>query len=164
MQINIIAAVPRNRVIGRNGTLPWSLPKDWNYFLDTVKGHVSIMGKTCFDEFAAGPAFPAIVVSRTLIEAGKTPPHTNLASSYEEALDIARNQGVNEVWILGGQRIYTEALATADKLYITRIDAEYDGDTLFPEWDKHFSVCESRVEDEDNGVQLAFEVWSKAQK
>ncbi|OQR83973.1 hypothetical protein ACHHYP_14067 [Achlya hypogyna] len=162
MQIKIIAAVPRNRVIGRNGQLPWSLPKDWNYFLSQVKGHVSIMGRTCLEEFAAGPDFPVIAVSASLVKAGKRQPYVTFVSSYADALTEARSRCIDQVWILGGERIYTEALNDAHKLYITRIDDEFDGDTFFPEWDKLFTKLESQVPDEDNGIKLDFEVWSKA--
>ncbi|OQS03791.1 hypothetical protein THRCLA_03916 [Thraustotheca clavata] len=161
MQINIIAAVPRNRVIGCNGKLPWSLPKDWAYFLSKVKGHTSIMGRVCFGELNPNEDFPSIVVSQSLANTGKGMPYVEFTTSYKDALEIARKQQLDQVWIIGGQRIYEEALEHADKLYITRINNEYEGDTIFPEWEKYFTVLESRTIDTEKGIELAFEVWAK---
>jgi len=133
MKITLIAAVAENRVIGRDGGLPWRLPDDLRRFKQRTEGHIVIMGRRTYESLAAPlPDRPAIVVSRN------RDLHTHeatLANSLDEALDIARGRGEDEVFILGGSEIYALALPLADRLELTVVHAEIEGDTYFPEFD-----------------------------
>ncbi|KAG9402328.1 hypothetical protein AC1031_006951 [Aphanomyces cochlioides] len=163
MRINIIAACDRNRVIGRRGTLPWSIPRDWQYFLDKTQGQTTIMGRVSANEYPTNESRPVIVISPSWFAQSKAAPFTDVAKSYNHALDIAREKQLHEVWICGGETIYKESLATADKLFLTRVDLEVEGgDTWFPEWEHEFDQLDSREECEENGIRFAFEVWSKS--
>ncbi|KAF0685028.1 Aste57867_23057 [Aphanomyces stellatus] len=160
MQIYIIAACARNRVIGINGTLPWSIPRDWAYFLGKVKGHMSIMGRVSAQEYPIGPDHPAIIVSRSMAQEKRE--HVDIVSSYKEAIALAEAKQLPEVWICGGASIYEESLATAHKLFLTRVELDVDGDTRFPAWQQHFDVLESREEYDEDNIRFAFEVWTKS--
>ena len=133
MKITLIAAMAENRVIGRDGGLPWRLPDDLRRFKRRTQGHVVIMGRRTYESLAAPlPNRPAIVVSRSRdLDTGEA----TLANSLDEALDIARGRGEDEVFILGGSEIYAMALPLADRLELTVVHAEIEGDTYFPEFD-----------------------------
>jgi len=133
MKITVIAAVAENRVIGRDGGLPWRLPDDMRRFKQRTKGHVVIMGRRTFESLAAPLSDrPAIVVSRNRdLDTGEA----TLANSLDEALGIARGSGEAEVFILGGSQIYAMALPLADRIELTVVHAEIEGDTYFPEFD-----------------------------
>ncbi len=133
MKITLIAAMAENRVIGRDGGLPWRLPDDLRRFKQRTLGHVVIMGRRTYESLAVPlPDRPAIVVSRNRdLDTGEAA----LANSLGEALDIARGRGEDEVFILGGSEIYALALPLADRLELTVVHAEIEGDTYFPEFD-----------------------------
>ena len=133
MKITLIAAVAENRVIGRDGGLPWRLPDDLRRFKQRTLGHNVIMGRRTFESLAAPlPDRPAIVVSRSReLEI----PGATVANSVDEALDIARGRGEDEVFILGGSEIYAIALPLADRLELTVVHADIQGDTYFPKFD-----------------------------
>lgn len=137
MKISLIAAVAKNLVIGKNNDLPWHLPDDMKYFMNTTKGHHCIMGRKNYDslpeKFRPLPNRTNIVVTRqTKLQA----PGCVVVHTLEHALEVARNNGETETFIIGGAEIYRAALAVADSLYITEIDAIIDGDTFFPEFNK----------------------------
>ncbi|ETW02520.1 hypothetical protein H310_06016 [Aphanomyces invadans] len=162
MQINVIAACARNRVIGINGTLPWSIPRDWQYFLDKTDGRTCIMGRISAEEYPTNANRPVILISKSWHAKGKSAPHTEVATSYSHALDLAAARNLPEVWICGGATIYEASLASAHKLFLTRVELDVAGDTFFPPWQHYFDVLESRDEHDDNGTRFAFEVWTKS--
>jgi dihydrofolate reductase len=129
--IQVIAAVARNRVIGNGNQLPWRLPADLKRFKALTMGHVLIMGRKTFDSIGrALPGRTTIVITRdpTWKREG-----VEVAHSLDEALAIA---GAREVFIAGGAEIYAQSLARADRLQLTVIDADFEGDARFPEWDE----------------------------
>jgi len=133
MKITLIAAVAENRVIGRDGGLPWRLPDDLRRFKQRTLGHNVIMGRRTYESLAAPlPNRPAIVVSRSR---DLDIPGATVANSVDEAINIARGRGEDEVFILGGSEIYAIALPLADQLELTIVHAEIEGDTYFPEFD-----------------------------
>lgn len=133
MIISLIAALAKNRVIGKNNDLPWRLPDDMKYFMETTKGHCVIMGRKNYDslphKFRPLANRTNIVVTRqqNFEAAGCIVVH-----SIEDALNVARQQKEVEVFVMGGAEIYSQALPVANRLYLTEIDAEIDGDTFFP--------------------------------
>lgn len=131
MELAIIVARAKNGVIGVNNTLPWRLPEDLKHFKNTTLGHPIIMGRNTWQSL--GKALPGrrnIVVSRNPdFEAEGA----EVFSSLEDAIDACA--GLDQVFIIGGAQIYDEALAYVDKLIITEVDIEVDGDAFFPNID-----------------------------
>lgn len=137
MIISLIAALTRNQVIGVNNDLPWHLPDDMKYFMQTTKGHHVIMGRKNYDsipeKFRPLPNRTNLVVSR---QKGLTLPHCTVVHSIEAAVEIARKAGETELFIIGGSAIYQLGLPLANRLYLTEIDTELHGDTYFPTFHK----------------------------
>lgn len=137
MTISLIAALTRNRVIGRNNDLPWHLPDDMKYFMQTTKGHHVIMGRKNYDsipeKFRPLPNRTNIVVTR---QVGLKLPNCTVVHSIEEAVSIARNAGEKELFIIGGAAIYELGMPLAGRLYLTEIEATLNGDTYFPDFQK----------------------------
>lgn len=134
MTISMIAALSKNRVIGRNNDLPWRLPDDMKYFMQTTKGHHVVMGRKNYEslplKFRPLPNRTNIVVTHQL---NFQAPGCIIVRSIDAAIEIAAEAGESELFMIGGAQIYEQALQKADRLYLTEIDAEVDGDTYFPE-------------------------------
>lgn len=128
-RLSIIVAVARNGVIGKNNTLPWHLPADMAFFKKTTTGHTIVMGRKNYQDI--GRPLP----NRRNIVLSTNPdfdaPGCEVVNSFNEM--IARTCDDQEVYIIGGAALYTAALAIADKLLITKIDADIEGDVFFPE-------------------------------
>ena len=129
MRISIIVAAAENNVIGGNNRLLWRLPNDMKWFKAITTGHTVIMGRKTYDSM--GRALPNrrnIIISRdtTLRIEG-----VEVANSLEDALRRAADE--DEVFIIGGGEIYKQAWDKADKLYLTRVHTEQEGDTYIPE-------------------------------
>jgi dihydrofolate reductase len=137
MIISLIAALSKNRVIGKDNDLPWHLPDDMKYFMQTTKSHHVIMGRKNYqsipEKFRPLPNRTNIVVTRQL---NFNAPNCTVVNSIEAALEIARYNNEHEVFIIGGAEIYNQGLTSANKLYLTEIEAEIDGDTYFPNFNK----------------------------
>lgn len=132
MRVSIIVAVADNGVIGREGDLPWRLSSDLKRFKALTMGHHLLMGRKTFDSIGTAlPGRTSVVISRGQPQ---LPPGVCLAHSLEEAVGMARANGDDEAFIAGGAEIYAQALALADRLYLTRVHTESMGDTLFPPW------------------------------
>lgn len=133
MIVSAIVAAAKNNVIGKDNQIPWYLPADLAYFKKTTLNHYVIMGRKCYD--SVGRPLP----KRTNIVVTRDPFFTAegviVAHSMEEALGIAFDGGETEVFILGGGHIYRESLDIWDKLYLTEVDIEPEGDVYFPEID-----------------------------
>lgn len=133
MKLSLIAAMDRNRVIGKDGDMPWDLPADLRYFRSTTAGKPVVMGRRTFESIGRPlPKRRNIVISRQL----KALPGCDVFDSLDTALDILKNTETahDEIMIIGGATLYTQTLPQADRLYLTLIDAEFDGDTFFPAW------------------------------
>jgi len=132
MAISIIAAVAKNNVIGNKGKLPWHLPKDMAYFMKTTKNHPVIMGRKTFESIGKKPLPERTNIIVTRQEAYPAP-GCLVAHSLEEALFYASiSSYAEDIFIIGGSSMYEEGLTFAEKLYITEIDHEFEGDTFFP--------------------------------
>lgn len=135
MKLSLIAALDKNRVIGKNNDLPWKLPDDMKYFMDTTMGFPVIMGRKNFDSipprFRPLPGRTNIVLTRKkdFKADGVLVAHSSL-----EALEMAKKLNQQETFVIGGSEIYNLFLDLADRLYLTEIDAEVQGDTFFPEF------------------------------
>jgi dihydrofolate reductase len=127
----MIAAVGRNGVIGNGPQIPWHLPEDFRFFSRTTMGHVLVMGRRTFESIGrALPGRRIIVVTRQL---SWSHPDVELAHSLEEGLAMARS--AEEIFVAGGGEIYAEAMPLAERLLVTEVDLEPEGDVFFPQID-----------------------------
>lgn len=160
MIISAIAAMSSNRVIGRDGDLPWDLPRDMRFFMRTTTGHHVIMGRTNFACMGYRPLRNRvnIVLSRDpfFITSSAVVLH-----SVEEALAYAHEAGETEAFIIGGGQIYAQSLPYLDKIYLTEVITELPGDTYFPELDPgewELASSEYFDADEKNAFAMRFDV------
>jgi dihydrofolate reductase len=134
MIISAIAALSKNRVIGKNNDLPWRLPDDMKFFMETTKGHHVIMGRKNYDslheKFKPLPNRTNIVITR---QENFKAPGCIVLHDVEEGLELAENNSEKECFIIGGAEIYRLALPFTTRLYLTEIHAEIEGDTYFPD-------------------------------
>jgi dihydrofolate reductase len=137
MIISHIAAMARNRVIGRNNDLPWKLPDDMKFFMNTTKGHHVIMGRKNYDSlhdrYKPLPNRTNIVVTR---QKTFNAPGCIVVNSIDDAISIARNNNESEAFIIGGAEIYKLSFPVTSRIYLTEIHAEVQGDTYYPEFNK----------------------------
>ena len=156
--INIIVACDRNKLIGKNGKLPWHIKEDWDYFLETTQNGTLIMGRHCYTEFQEHAK------DRTVIALSRNPkiefPYAHKANSLVESLAMA-GEFNQTAWICGGREIYEEALGLADHLYLTEIKAEFSGDVYLPPWEKYFSKEISSKSIQTDTVELVFRILAK---
>lgn len=148
IRLCLIWAMARNRVIGRGNTLPWRLRSEMQYFKHTTMGKPVIMGRKTFESFASPlPGRTNILLTR---DVGYTAAGVTVVTTLDEALEVAAAQcfidGQSEMLVIGGTEIYALALPTADRLYMTEVLADVDGDTFFPEFDQTAWRETSRVE------------------
>ena len=142
MRLPIIAAMARNRVIGRDNRLPWRLPADWRRFNRLTMGHHLIMGRKTFESI--GRPLPGRISIVLTGQSSYAPPGIQVASSLEEALRLARDD--DEVFVGGGAGVYRQTLARADRMYLTLIPQDFEGDTYFPRYDEsHWEVRQREV-------------------
>lgn len=131
MIVSLIAAMSENRVIGRDGTLPWKLPDDMKFFMRTTTGHTIIMGRKTWESFpGALPGRRHIVITRQPDYAAEG---AEVVGSLDEALRLAA--GEEEVFVIGGGEIYAQAMGRAQRIYLTLVHAEVQGDAVFPRID-----------------------------
>ena len=132
--INIIAAVAKNRVIGNHGHIPWHIPEDMAYFKNLTTNNIIIMGRKTYEEI--GKPLPNrfhIIISHTKIFSGD---NLLTANSLAQAITFAKNFANNqEIFLCGGQAVYTQGLQYAERTYLTEINKNYQGNIFFPEFD-----------------------------
>lgn len=162
----LMVAMSRNRVIGRNNKLPWYLPEDLKYFKRTTLGKPIVMGRKTFESIGRPlPGRANLVVSRNQAwEAPGVRVLHNLKAAYESAEAQAEIDGVDEVMVIGGGEIFTEALPDADRLYLTEVHAEVDGDAWFPEldWSQWREISrEDHAASENNAYDYSFVVYER---
>ncbi|WP_415889542.1 type 3 dihydrofolate reductase [Neptuniibacter sp. SY11_33] len=136
MNLAIIVAQAKNRVIGVNNKLPWHLPEDLRYFKQVTMGKPIIMGRNTYESIGRPlPGRTNIVISR---QESYAPQGVKVVSSLEAAIDMAESvamiDGASEAMVIGGGQIYAQAIEKADRLYLTEVDAEIEGDAWFPEF------------------------------
>jgi dihydrofolate reductase len=133
MEKIIIAAVAENGVIGKDGDLPWHYPEDMKHFRELTTGNPVVMGRKTFEslpeDYRPLPDRKNIVLTRSGVDED-----VHEASSLEEAWEIA-SEDSDRVFIAGGASVYESTLEEADRMELTRIHEEYDGDTCLPEFD-----------------------------
>ncbi|MBI2334748.1 dihydrofolate reductase [Candidatus Daviesbacteria bacterium] len=152
MRINIIVAVAgKKRVIGKKGALPWYIPQELKRFKEVTMGHPIIMGRKTHESI--GRALPG----RTNIVITHEPNYKALGCIVVHSLEEAFQQTKNdEVFIIGGGQIYAEALPLADKLYLTYIDKEVEGDVFFPDYSDFKKIVYESPWQEHEGFRYKF--------
>jgi len=134
MIISIIVAMDEKGAIGRDNGLPWHLSDDLKRFKATTIGHHIVMGRRTYESI--GRPLPG----RTNIVVTRNPAYRaegcRIAHSLEEALEIARENGEEEVFVTGGRELFAQALDIADRIYLTRVHADVPANVYFPDFDE----------------------------
>jgi len=164
MDISIIVAITENNIIGKANCMPWHLPADLKFFREKTTGHYIVMGRKTFESIGGGRPLPNRVSIIITKQKDYKAEGCLIAHSLEEAIEMAKDQ--DELFIIGGKQIYDQALAFANKMYITRIHTSIDGDTSFPHYDDskwEMTSYNERDADEKNAYALSFLVFEKKQ-
>ena len=141
MVISIIAAMGENRVIGRGNEMPWDIPSELQQFKERTMGHPVIMGRKTFESIGHPlPGRKNIIISS---QQGFAPEGSIVVRDLQSA--IKAGAGADEVFICGGEAVFHEAMPLADRIYLTIIDEEFDGDTFFPEIPDDFVEVERQT-------------------
>ena len=162
MIVSAIVAVAKNGVIGAGGQIPWYLPADLAWFKKTTLGHHIIMGRNSFHSIGRPlPKRTNIVITRDPFFSAEG---VLIAHSVEEALGMAFDNGETEAFIIGGGQIYRESIDLWDKLYLTSVETEPEGDVLFPETDSSEWTeiwREKRPADDKNEFDCTFRILER---
>jgi dihydrofolate reductase len=163
MIVSQITAISKNRVIGKNNKLPWHLPEDLKYFREKTKNHILIMGRKTFESFPSPlPNRFHIVVTRNT-DLNFKHEQVQIVPSLEKALELAQNLTAkwdDEVFVIGGGEIYKQSLAQTDRIYLTVIDQEFEGDTHYPESPSElFSLADQK--DFTYPMPFSFQIWER---
>ena len=162
MIISFIVAASTNHVIGKNNQLLWSLPNDMKFFKNTTWAMPVLMGRKTFESLGKPLAGRLnIVITR---KKDWQPEGTVVVHSLNEAIEAAKKADYKEAFIIGGGEIFKEAIPVADKIYLTLVDAELEGDAFFPAIDTNQWVMESErsfSSDARHVYSYHFQVWKK---
>ncbi|WP_314916254.1 dihydrofolate reductase [Pseudomonas helleri] len=165
LPLSLIAALGENRVIGVDNSMPWHLPADFKYFKATTLGKPIIMGRKTWDSLGRPlPGRLNLVVSRqTGLQLEGAEVFASLEAAVERAEAWAIEHKVNELMLIGGAQLYTQGLADADRLYLTRVDLSPQGDAWFPEFDQAqwTLVSEDKHPAAEGKPAFNFEVWER---
>ena len=158
MLISAIVAVSENNVIGRDGHLPWHLSLDLKRFKSITTGHSIVLGRKNYDDIGRPlPNRVNYVLSRNV---NFDAPGCIVVRSLESAIEGAKSAGETECFIIGGAAVYREAMPLVDKVYLTRVLSNVEGDVFFPEMEGFRMLSEERFEsDEKNDYPTSFQVW-----
>ena len=158
--LSLIAAMDNNRLIGSNNDLPWKLPADLQHFKAVTMGKPIVMGRKTWQSLGRPlPGRLNIVITRdrTFHAEG-----AEVVYSIDEALQLVQDK--EEVMIIGGANLYHQALGRVDRLYLTRVDGAFEGDSWFPEvaeQDWELVQSEPHQADEANPYPYCFEAWHR---
>lgn len=157
MTISMIAAVGKNRELGKNNDLIWHFKEDMKFFRETTTGNTVIMGRKTFESLPhALPNRQNIVITTN---SDYVADGAEVVTGVQEALKTAKNENV---FIIGGGSIYSEFLKYADRLYLTEIDSECDeADTFFPEFDKSLYTAEKLTDFTVDGIHFSHVLYTK---
>lgn len=160
--ISHIVAASENNIIGKDGGLPWKLPDDFRFFKNTTWAMPVIMGRKTYESMAGDlPGRINIVISsRTDFK----PAGASVVRTIEEAIALAKEADTTEIFIIGGGEIFRETMNLIDRIYLTRVHVSLEGDTMYPEIDKHQWARVSAREhnkDEKHNYSFTFEVWER---
>ena len=162
MKISIIVAVDENNLIGKGGSLPWHLPADLKHFKEVTMGHHILFGQTTYE------SIDHPLPGRTNIILSDIPNYKSkgcvVVGSPKEAIEYAKAEDENELFICGGAMVYKTFLPLSDKVYMTKIHHKFEGDIYFPKIDmKKWKVVskESHKPDEKNKYPCEFQILER---
>ncbi|GAA5220085.1 dihydrofolate reductase [Membranihabitans marinus] len=162
MIISAIVAISTNNVIGHNNQLPWYLPADLKYFKKTTINHPVIMGRKSFESIGRPlPKRQNIVITKNPFYIANG---ISVAHSLEESIDIARESDSDEVFVIGGAEIFNLALPFCQRIYLTRVHGEIEGNIYFPEWDENewrLIANDAHPPDEKNEYGYTFMIYER---
>lgn len=165
MILSVIVAMAQNRVIGLNNQMPWHLPADLAWFKKNTLNKPVIMGRKTFESIGRPlPNRHNIVISRQIEPSDNKISNVSWVKSIDEAISLAQAQQPDEVFIIGGGNIYQQVLPLIDRLYLTHIDAELQGDTYFPDYlPEQWQVIyqQDHQADEKNSYPYQFEILQR---
>jgi dihydrofolate reductase len=160
--VSIIVAASTNNVIGRNNQLIWHLPNDLSFFKNTTWGSVVIMGRKTFE--SVNKALPG----RINIVITKQPQwkadNVITAKNLNDSLEKANETNCKEIFVIGGGEIYKECFSTTDRIYLTRVHAQIEGDTFFPPIDdKEWTLVSNKdfKADDRNAYDHSIQIWDR---
>lgn len=162
MKISSIVAVGKNNVIGKDNQIPWYLPEDLKWFKKNTLGHAVIMGRKCFESIGRPlPKRTNIIITRDIFYLAQG---CEVVHSLSEALQLAQNEGETEAFIIGGGEIYLQSMDICDKIYLTEVEIDVEGDVFFPtlnssEWKTSFE--EKHLKDEKNEWNYTFKILER---
>ena len=156
--LSLIVAIAKNRVIGVNNTLPWHLPEDLKRFRALTTGHHIIMGRKTYDSLGR------LLPGRTTVIVTRNPDYkvdgAIVVNSLEAAIAACGDD--NEAFLIGGAELYKDGLKLANKLYITEIDAEYEGDAFFPEFEiNEWKAGERETHRAESGLSFSYITYQR---
>ena len=149
MRLSIVVAMDDNNLIGKGNGLPWYLPADLTFFKKITTGHSILMGRKTYDSIGK-----TLLNRRNIVITRNTDvsiPGCEVVDSIEKALSITQDE--EEIMVIGGANLFEQLLPEVNKLYITRIEGEFEGETYFPHYDENDWLelsCESHQPDEIN--------------
>jgi dihydrofolate reductase len=166
MIVSLIVAVSENKVIGKDNDLVWHLPTDMKFFKDTTKHHFVIMGRRNFEsiphKYRPLPNRTNVVVSR---QENLEAEGCLVVNSIEEAIELAKKAKDNEPFIIGGGQIYKYALDNnlVDRVYLTRVHTEIEGDTFFDDLDESWKLVheEHHAKDDRHPFSFTFQTFER---
>ena len=165
MILSVIVAMAHNRVIGLNNQMPWHLPADLAWFKKNTLNKPVIMGRKTFESIGRPlPNRHNIVISRQIESIDNKISNVSWVKSIDEAISLAQKQQPDEVFIIGGGNIYQQVLPLIERLYLTHIDAELQGDTYFPDYlPEQWQVIyqEDHQADEKNSYPYQFKILQR---
>ncbi len=162
MKISLIVAMDKNRGIGKAGRLPWHLPADLKLFKQITMGHHLIMGRRTWESI--GRPLPGRTMIVLTHQPDYQPDGCIVARSLDEGLDIALRNGEEEVFVIGGAQVFTQALPIADRIYLSRVEGVFEADASFPEIDLTDWALLERVAypaDDNNPFAFTFEILER---
>ncbi len=163
MLISAVVACAKNNVIGINNQIPWYLPADLQYFKRITQHHHILMGRNCFESIGKPlPNRTNIIVTRDLFFSATG---CLVAHSIEEGIKIAKRNKESELFIIGGGIIYEQTINLCDKLYLTEVNLEVEGDIFFPEINtKEWQLVseEKHEKDEKNKMDYTYKIFERA--
>lgn len=155
-KISIIAAIGRNRELGKDNKLLWNIPKDLKRFKKITFGHTVIMGRKTFESIGYPlPNRTNIIITRDTKYKIPDTKNVVITQSLEEAIALGKKIEHKELFIIGGGQIYQQAIKFADKLYLTIVEGEYEADTFFPDYSM-FTKKVFEEEKESDGYKYRF--------
>lgn len=157
MIIAIIAAMDRNGVIGKDGVLPWHIPEEMEFFTRSTMGHIVLMGRKTYESLRIKPLPGRISMVLSRDKSCQVAEGVLLFNNLEQAEAKAREiaQGKQMMFVIGGRELFEEYLPRADFLYLTKIEASFEGDARFPDYD-HQKWEEIRSQRRSSSVGIDF--------